>query len=155
MKRLCIPILLILLGIIAAGVYKFIFQGSVIQSADGRQGLLLDAAERDLVLAEMRGFLTSVQRITQGVVEQDFSAITTSARAVGSASQHSVPGTLIAKLPLSFKQLGFDTHARFDRLALDAEQLGDAGQTLSQLSELLQNCVACHATYRIELVQQD
>jgi hypothetical protein len=155
MKKLCIPIILILLGVIGAGVYKFIFQGSVIQTADGRQGLLLNAAERDLVLTEMRGFLASVQRITTGIVEQDFTGIANSASAAGSASQHSVPGSLIAKLPLSFKQLGFDTHSRFDQLALDAEQLGDQAHTLNQLSELLQNCVACHAAYRIELPQQE
>jgi hypothetical protein len=147
--------LLILLGIIGAGVYKFIFQGSVIQTADGRQGLLLEAAERDLVLTEMRAFLTSVQRITQGIVKQDFTEVANSAKAAGSPAQHSVPGTLIAKLPLSFKQLGFDTHSRFDQLALDAEQLGDPAHTLNQLSELLQNCVACHAAYRIELTQQE
>jgi hypothetical protein len=56
MKKFCIPIILILLGIIGAGVYKFVFQGNVIPIADGRQGLLLEAAERDLVLAEIRAF---------------------------------------------------------------------------------------------------
>jgi cytochrome c556 len=50
---------------------------------------------------------------------------------------------------MSFKQLGLDTHTRFDQMALDAEQLGDREHTLSQLSSLLQNCVACHAAYRI------
>lgn len=151
MKKFCIPIVIVLLGIIAAGAYKFIFQGSVVQTADGRQGLLLEPAERDLVLAEMRAFLTRVQQITQGIVEQDFTGIAESARAVGRAAEHEVPGPLVAKLPLGFKRLGFDTHARFDQLALDAEQLGDAGYTLEQLSELMQNCVACHAAYRIEL----
>jgi len=38
-------------------------------------------------------------------------------------------------------------------LALDAEQLGDPEQTLEQLSVLTQNCVACHAAYRIDLEQ--
>ena len=155
MKKLCIPIILILLGIIGAGVYKFIIQGSVVQTADGREGLLLDTAERDLVLTEMRSFLTSVQQITQGIAKQDFTVIASSARSVGGAAEHSVPGTLIAKLPLSFKKLGFDTHARFDQLALDAEQLSDPAHTLEQLSELLKNCVACHAAYRIEIPQQD
>ncbi|MGD8587717.1 MAG: hypothetical protein PVG22_02695 [Chromatiales bacterium] len=155
MKKLCIPIIVILLGIIGAGVYKFIFQGSVVQTDEGRQGLVLEVAERDLVLAEMRAFLTSVQQISQGIVQQDFTEIAISARAVGGAAEHSVPGTLIAKLPLEFKRLGFDTHARFDQLALDAEQLGDEAHTLKQLSELLRNCVACHAAYRIELPQQE
>ncbi len=65
-----------------------------------------------------------------------------------------VPGTLMGKLPLEFKKLGFDTHTRFDQLALDAEQLGDPGHSLTQLAELMQNCVACHAAYRFEVEQR-
>jgi hypothetical protein len=55
----------------------------------------------------------------------------------------------MGKLPLAFKQLGLETHSGFDALALDAEQLGDPAHTLTQLAGLLQNCVACHAAYRI------
>ncbi|HID48188.1 MAG TPA: hypothetical protein EYP40_00985, partial [Chromatiales bacterium] len=40
---------------------------------------------------------------------------------------------------------------QFDQLALDAEQLGDPAHALAQLSTLMQNCVACHAVYRIEV----
>ncbi|NOY15605.1 MAG: cytochrome c, partial [Gammaproteobacteria bacterium] len=55
------------------------------------------------------------------------------------------------KLPLAFKKLGFDTHAKFDQLAMDANDLGDRDHTLQQLSTLMENCVACHAAYRINL----
>ena len=58
----------------------------------------------------------------------------------------------MGKLPMAFKQLGFDTHTKFDQLALDAEQMGDSGQTLEQLGVLMQNCVGCHAGYRIDPV---
>ena len=64
-----------------------------------------------------------------------------------------VPASLMGKLPLGFKQLGFDTHSRFDQLALDAESLGDAGQSLAALGELMANCVACHAAFRIDAPQ--
>jgi len=37
----------------------------------------------------------------------------------------------------------------FDALALDADELGDKEHTLEQLSELMKNCVACHAVYKI------
>jgi cytochrome c556 len=57
----------------------------------------------------------------------------------------------MGKLPLAFKQLSVDTHAKFDELALDAEQLGDPDHTLAQLNRLMQNCVSCHAAYRFEL----
>lgn len=73
------------------------------------------------------------------------------ARKSGKAAQSAVPGTLVGKLPMQFKQSGSDTHARFDQLALDAEEFGDGGHVLSQLATLLQNCVSCHAAYRIDI----
>jgi len=131
-------------------LYKFVVQGSTVQGTDGRAAIQLTAGERDLVLLEMRTFLTSLQQITQGLSAKDMKLVAESAKKVGAAAQRSVPASLIGKLPLAFKTLGFDTHGKFDALALDAEQLGDPAHTLSQVSALMQNCVACHATYRMD-----
>ena len=133
--------------------YKFIFSGNAEKSADGRLAITLTVNEKDLVFSEMRSFLNSVQKITQGVSSKDFDAVAEAAREVGRAAQQGMPGTLVAKLPLDFKKTGFDTHAKFTQLALDAEQLGDSEHTLEQLSILLQNCVACHAAYKFETVE--
>jgi len=142
--------LVVVFGVATFGMaYKFIIQGSVEQATDGRLAVQLKAGERDFVLAEMRAFLESVQQITQGISENNMAMISKAGRKVGTAAQQQVPGPLAAKLPLEFKKLGFNTHERFTQLALDAEQLGDKQHTLSQLSELTQNCVACHATYKI------
>ena len=119
MNSKCMGIVVLLLLVIAGGVYKFIFQGSVSESADGRTAIHLTAGERDIVLAEMRAFLESVQQITEGVTENDMKRVAESARIVGKAAQQAVPGTLMGKLPIEFKQLGFDTHAKFDQLAMD------------------------------------
>jgi len=151
MNKKCIAIILTLLLIIAGGAYKFIFQGSVTESSDGRISILLNPEERDLVLAEMRMFLSSVQQINSGIAEDDLKVVSKAARAVGKAAQGEVPGSLVGKLPLAFKKLGFDTHTKFDQLAMDTDDLGDAKHALSQLSSLMQNCVACHETYRIDL----
>lgn len=152
MNKKCLISIAVLLSIILAGIYKFIFQGSVIEDRDNRTAILLDEAERNFVLAEMRTFLASVQQITEGVGLEDMAIVSQSARMVGNAAQQGAPGTLMGKLPIGFKQLGHDTHTRFDQLALDAEDLGDASHSLSQLSELMKNCVACHETYKIQLV---
>lgn len=142
----------VLLVILSAGViYKFVFQGSVESATDGRTAILLDPGERDLVLSEMRVFLESIQQITGGISEEDLQRVAKYARQSGRNAQQAVPGSLIGKLPLPFKQLGFDTHGKFDELALDAEQLGDPDHALSQLNTLMQNCVSCHAAYRFEL----
>ena len=150
MSKKCFGIVVLLFLVIAGGIYKFIFQGSVSVNADGRTAIHLNYIERDLVLAEMRAFLTSVQQITKGISENDMKLVADYARKVGRAAQGEVPGTLMAKLPMQFKQLGFDTHTKFDQLAMDTDDLGDSNHALSQLSILMQNCVSCHAAYRID-----
>ena len=150
MCKLCWSVAgVLLLALLAVG-YKFIIAGSTLPASDGREALLLEPGERDLVLAEMRQFLASVQGITDGLTGKDMQRVAEAARGVGAAAQQAVPASLVGKLPLSFKKLGFDTHRKFDLLALDAEQLEDPEHTLQQLSELMNNCVACHATYRID-----
>ena len=151
MNKKCLVVISILLLIIVAGFYKFILQGSARQSTDERTAILLNAGERDLVLAEMRVFLSSVQQISHGLSENDMALVAAYARKSGKAAQAEIPGTLAGKLPLQFKQLGFDTHKKFDQLAMDAEDLEDEQHTLEQLSILMQNCVSCHATYRIAI----
>jgi len=136
------------LVILIAG-YKFMVEGSVVPSNDGRVAIQLSESERDLVLDEMRSFLTSVQVITRALGEKDMDAIAKAARSVGMAAQKGVPTSLMGKLPMAFKKLGFDTHQRFDQLALDAEQLGDGEHTLDQLSTLMENCVGCHAGHKL------
>jgi len=144
-------IIIILLLIIATGIYKFILQGSTSPSIDGRSSIQLNADERDIVLTEMRAFLSSVQKITQGIAEDDMQLVAEYARQVGKAAQGEMPGTLVEKLPLAFKKMGLDTHIKFDQLAMDADDLGDGAHALTQLSSLMQNCVTCHETYRIDI----
>ena len=151
MNKKCLVITVILLSIIAIGFYKFIIQGSTTKSTDGRTEILLNDKERNLVLAEMRAFLNSVQQINQGISEDNMELIIESARKSGKAAQTGMPGTLVGKLPLNFKKLGGDTHKKFDELAMDAEDLGDRDHALEQLSTLMKNCVSCHATYRFSI----
>lgn len=154
MQKLYLGIIAILLIIIAVGAYKFLIRGSTLKSTDGRLVLQLEPGERDLVLTEMRGFLVSVQQIVKGASENDMKLVAEYAKKSGRAAQADVPASLMGKLPIEFKQLGFDTHAKFDQLALDATELGDANHVLTQLTTLMNNCVSCHATYRIDPVPQ-
>ena len=119
------------------------------KNTDKRKLILLDNNERDFVLAEMRAFLISVQQISQGLAENNMALVVKQARVSGKAAQAGTPATLAKKLPPAFKILGSDTHAKFDQLAMDADDFGDKDHTLKQLSTLLKNCVSCHATFRI------
>lgn len=145
----------ILLLIIVGGAYKFVYQGKTIESSDGRTEIILTDSERNLVLTEMRTFLITVQQITQGITDDNMDYVASSAKQVGNAAQAGVPGSLVGKLPLEFKKLGFDTHSKFDQLAMDAEDLGDREHTLTQLSELMQNCISCHTMYRFSISEDE
>ncbi len=148
-------ILVLLLTLVTGGMtYMFIIQGSVEQGTDGRSAIQLTPGEKDMVLGEMRAFLQVVQSITVGLSSENMATVVKNARSVGMAAQQAVPGALIGKLPLAFKKLGFDTHSKFDTLALNAEQFGDPADTLKELSVLMENCVACHAAYRLDAVPQ-
>ena len=119
------------------------------ENVDGWIEIELTATERQHVQTEMRTFLASIQQIIKGTSEDQMEQVARSARMSGKAAQAGVPASLKAKLPQGFKKLGSDTHARFDLLAMDAESIGDGEHALSQLAELMENCVACHASYRV------
>jgi hypothetical protein len=154
MNKLCLPLVGLLVAALLGMAYLFVWRGAVLPASDGRTAILLDAGERDRVLAEMRAFLEAVQQISAAVAAEDMPAIGEAATRVGAAAQQAVPATLVGKLPLEFKTLGFDTHQRFDQLALDAAELGDETVALKQLSEIMLNCVGCHGAYRIDAPAQ-
>ena len=114
----------------------------------------LTETERDLVLTEMRGFLISVQTISEAIADDKMEMATKAAKKSGSAAQGTVPLSLVSKLPNEFKKLGFDTHQQFDQLAMDSEQLGDNAHTLKQLSTLMKNCITCHAGYKLVAITE-
>jgi hypothetical protein len=150
MCKLAWGISFILLLLVGAMGYTFMIKGETIAASDGRTAIILAEGERDLVLGEMRSFLVVVQGIIAAVEKDDMAAVSNHAKSVGFAAQEGVPASLMKKLPMDFKKLGMGTHKAFDQLAMDAADLGDKGQVLKQLGELMQRCVACHAIYRID-----
>ena len=160
MNKIYPVIIMLLLLVITGGAYKFIFQGHVNNnssdspSTDKRKVINLQASERALILEEMRRFLSSVQQITKGLADEDMKRVIGAARESGKVAQADMPAALGRKLPMEFKKLGQGTHMKFDQLAMDTEDMEDAGQTLSQLAILMENCVACHAMYRFEVVSE-
>jgi len=151
MNNKSIVIISLLVVIIGWLLYKETNKGVMVGNTDSRTPINLTLAEKNLILEEMRAFLDSTQKITAGLANDNIALVISSAKKVGRGSQSGVPKTLTDKLPLEFKKLGFDTHSKFDQLALDAESLGDNKYTLQQLSELMINCVACHKTYRLNV----
>jgi len=151
MKKLCLPIILLLVTAIGALLYTFVIQGQTTagSKSDPRTALVLEESERALVLEEMRAFLSAVQTIVLAATKEDMPAVVEAARKVGRAAQGEVPVSLMKKLPAGFKKLGFATHQGFDQLAMDAEALGDRDQVLEALGTLMNNCTGCHAAFQI------
>lgn len=147
MSRIAVVALALWAITIPAAVYLF-FSGYTTKGSDGREAVLVTPAERDEVLAEMRGLLEATADITGALARSDNAAIEETARPVGTAAMEGESPALLAKLPFLFKENGLKMHAGFDALA-DAAAAGASTQQLTgMLSEQLGVCTACHASYR-------
>jgi hypothetical protein len=155
MNTRLLSITAIVLWVVTAGVAAWFFvAGRTMPASDGRQAIVLSADEKNLVLAEMRTMLSSVQGVVDGIASKDMKRIAQAARQSGSAAAAQVPASLMAKLPLGFKQLGHGAHQGFDEIVVGAESGEPVDLLLVRLGERLNNCVACHATYRLEVAAE-
>ncbi len=151
MKRI-LTLLLLTLSLLANGilVYKFFYQGEkVLIRKDGRSEIKMSAENREFVMSEMRGFLESVQKINDGIAKNDPELIAAVGGQSGTCKVNTVPKGLVRSLPFEFKQMGFETHQLFDEMSQMAREKYDRRQTQMKMNELLNNCVACHKTYKI------
>ena len=120
---------------------------------DQRRVIPMTPDGRDLVLTEMRGFLAGLQQIVAALSTDDLARAAEVSRSLGTDMMGEVPPHIMQQLPLEFRQLGRSTHQDFDQIALDLDTLGDPRHAMAQLGETLNKCVACHASWRIDLVE--
>lgn len=118
------------------------------EATDGRMDLGLTPEERVEFLAEMRQMLASVQGILQGIGTEDRNRIAAAARLSGNRMARATPDSVREKLPQSFRDIGGPTHLLFEELAVRAET--DEMDSLARFTaELMNQCVACHAVFRV------
>ncbi len=141
-------IIILLLGLSGFLVNKFI-SGSVAPSDDNRIAVIMTKDERSLILDEMRAFLVSVQGVSQAITNNDMEKVAKLAHEAGMAAEANTPGALLQRLPIGMKKLGFGTRDQFDEIAKTATTSKDAKVARKQLDSLMNNCIACHATYRL------
>ncbi len=139
----------ILGSLLALGLFKVVVVGDTAQGDDGRTAVLLTPAERQAVLAEMRGLLEATRGVVGALAKEDRPGIEAAARPVGSAAISTMDFSLRAKLPLEFKTLGFGTHGAFDTIADMASEGRPMREIQLKLAETMDNCIACHATYQL------
>lgn len=78
-------VIVVLLLIIAAMVYKFIVAGSTERLDDRRVAIVLEPVERVLMLSEMRAFVDGLQLITDALSREDMHSVAKAAREMGKA----------------------------------------------------------------------
>lgn len=136
----------------------FFYFGSTSRSLDHRTAIHLTPAERQLVLTEMRALLTSVNGMISGLAAKDYEGAAKAADAVGMglvASLEHQERTILLKLPVEFKKLGFGTHQKFDEIAAKIRKKQDVHTLLGEMDVLTRNCIACHASYKIEVESEE
>lgn len=143
----------LLLWVVTIAVFAWFFiYGNTTAGTDGRAAVMLQAGERDLVLAEMRGLLSATQGILEGVNQGDMKQIIKASSAAGMAAAADVNPALMAKLPMEFKSLGMSVHRSMDEIAKAAENGTPAPEILKMTSNTLLRCVACHSAWQIKVV---
>ena len=140
-----------ILWVVTLGVGGWFFVKGVTQTgSDGRVEIILAAAERDQILAEMRVLLKAVDGLIRGLGESnpDPKQMEATARAVGMNMAADVEPTIMAKLPLPFKQMGMSIHKDMDALADAIARHETPQQILRRLSSMTARCTTCHDMYK-------
>ena len=123
--------------------------GTATQADDARIDLKFTAQERSVFLSDMRDMLASIQGVIQGIGAADRAQIADAARRSGNRMARATPASIRARIPQSFRDIGGPTHLMFEELAIRSET--DEMDSLARYTgELMNQCAACHATFRVQ-----
>lgn len=147
-----IPLILLLFSLITnmVLVYFFVFKGDTAPTNDSRTAINITPQNREFVLAEMRGFLESIQAINQGISNNNPQKVMAAGEKSGSGVIEDAPAGLMKTLPLSFKSLGLGTHAKFDEIAKMARENYKQQEAQKQVASILSSCTACHQSFKFQ-----
>lgn len=126
---------------------------AAVQAADGRRVIRLPAAARETVLKEMRQMLEALNGLLLAMAEGDRQAMVERALSGGTAIAVDTDPAIAERLGEDFVAPGSSTHEGFDALAGAIEGGADRDSVLARLGTLTSKCVACHASYRVEIVE--
>lgn len=151
MKISKFALLALLLWAVTIAVFAWFFmRGNTTQGDEGRTAIVLRPAERDFVMKEMRGLLSSTQQILDAGSQGDVPRIVKAARSAGMAGAADANPTLVLKLPIEFKRLAMGMHGDMDKIAKAGESGTPMPELLKMTSSALEKCVACHAVWQIK-----
>jgi len=116
---------------------------------DSREAVYLSPVEADDMLSGMRHYLETIQGIVAALAENDTIRGADIAATSGAKMLQSVPPTTGLKVPFGFTMMSVNTHDKFDQLADKIRRGTSRAEVLSDLRDIMSNCISCHATYRM------
>ncbi|MGZ8394996.1 MAG: hypothetical protein ACXW34_04610 [Nitrospira sp.] len=116
---------------------------------DTRQVVVLAPSEAATMLTGMRNYLETIQGIVAALAENDTMGSSDIAAKSGARMLESVPPTTGLKVPLGFTMMSLDTHDKFDKLADKMRRGTSRTEVLSDLRNIMSNCISCHDSYRM------
>jgi len=125
-----------------------------VQADDGRQIVQLPDMMREHMLRNMRDHLLALEEITRYLANQQYDeAAEVAENRLGMSSMDLHGASHLGKfMPKEMGAIGTNMHRAASRFALaaqDAEIEGGLNKAFSALSEVMQQCVACHAVYKV------
>jgi cytochrome c556 len=124
-------------------------------AADPRQHVEMPAPMQEHMLANMRDHLAAMGEIQAALAAGKFEqAADIAENRIGMSSLQSHGASHMAPyMPKPMQDIGTAMHrsaSRFARTAQEAQVKGGVPLALNALAELTQQCVACHASYRLK-----
>lgn len=116
---------------------------------DPREAVALSPSETEALLTGMRTYLETIQGIVAAMAENGTARVPEIAAKSGAKLLQDAAPVTGLKLPLGFTSMSFDTHDKFDKLAEKARKGAARGEVLTDLRDIMGNCISCHAAYRL------
>ena len=153
-SRLIIILMLVIFGLLVLMMWQQRASRPSVRpqmsTADGREALGLNAEQSNHVLTEMRQLLVTVRDVQSGLAAEDWATVVKAAKAQGTARGQTPPKGLREKQSETFRMMSSDMRRQFNALAAAAENK-DFPSANQAVGKILNNCVACHDSYRIEI----
>ena len=119
-------------------------------TGDSRVAVVLRPVERVRILGDMRQYLSGIQQIFAALAKDDLATVASTARSLGKVDVYERASLVFPRgMAPQFRELSTSVHKSFDRIADDAEKIKDAKLVQAEMGELMNKCVACHATFQL------
>lgn len=116
-----------------------------------RMVIRASAEEHAFVLTEMNDFMASLNTINNAIANKDFETVSKTASAIAnhSAEKPAIEVSFETKIPPEWKTFARPLRQGFGEVAQAAKQEPTVEKVMVKLAKTTQNCVACHASFKI------